>query len=315
MTRNKIPAFGGDAMGAPLKCRPALVADLGPILEFQDKGLNVMTNMVYNIPINLLAKYRGRKVVVRSYDPEELVKALSGYDMENLIAVQLLSMSGDIDALADWGCGIPVDLVMLHPETEFPILYRHAKLVDKHPLRVCIPVVNGFSKAVKVAASLKLLIKLEVLQPDPSLIEEIHRALNFYIHNPAVALPIEYFHSTFLAIYHNEPTSLWDVQEENPADIRYVTEDGKETVARRLGSTKITGNLDNFIGNLQGELFAEREECYECKFFKNCGSYFKWPNKNYRCDGVKTLFYAIDEAAREMKDNITVFHQPQKGVA
>lgn len=278
-------------------------------------SVNVMNEVVYNIPINLFADYRGRKVIVRSYDPEEMVMALSGSDMENLIAVQLLSMTGNIDVLGNWGYGIPVDLVMLHPQDEFACLYRHAKLQDRHPLRVCIPVVNGFSKAVKVAASLKLFIKLEIGQPDPSLIEEIHRVLNFYIHNTSVALPIEYFHSTFLSMYHSEQSSLWDVQEENPASIRYVTEDGRETIARRLGSGRITGDLDTFIAELETKLLGDRDECYGCRYFKNCGGYFKWPSKSYRCDGVKTLFNTLDDAAQEMRDQISILMHTQKGAA
>jgi hypothetical protein len=277
-------------------------------------GANVLNEVVYNIPINLFGGYKGRKVIVRSYEPEEIV-ALSGGDMENLIAVQLLSMNGNVDVLGNWGYGIPVDLVMLHPQSEFPSLYRHAKLQDRHPLRVCIPVVNGFSKAVKVAASLKLFIKLEIGQPDPSLIEEIHRVLNFYIHNPSVALPIEYFHSTFLAMHHSEQSSLWDIQEEDPAIIRYVTEDGKETIARRLGCGRTAGDPETFVAEFQNALFAERVECYECQYFKNCGGYFKWPNKAYPCDGIKTLFSTISNAAREMRDEIAVLIHTREGAA
>jgi hypothetical protein len=273
-----------------------------------------MSEVVYNIPINLISGYVGRKIIVRSYEPEQIVSSLSGSDMENLIAVQLLSMTSNADALGNWGYGIPVDLVMLHPQSEFPCLYRHARLLDRHPLRVCIPVVNGFSKAVKVAASLKLFIKLEIGQPDPSLIEEIHRVLNFYVHNPLVTLPIEYFHSTFLAMHQSEQSSIWDVQDENPAAFRYVTEDGKETIVRRTGNGRTIGNLDTFVVDLQSTLLAERDECYNCQYFRNCGGYFKWPNRAYRCDGVKALFSALGAAAQEMREDIAVM-RTRKGAA
>jgi len=273
-----------------------------------------MSEVVYNVPINLIAGYVGRRIIVRSYDPEEIVSALSGSDMEKLVAVQLLSMTSNADALANWGYGIPIDLVMLHPQSEFPCLYRHAKLLDRHPLRVCIPVVNGFSKAVKVAASLKLLIKLEIGQPDPSLIEEIHRVLDFYVHNPLVALPIEYFHSTFLAMHQSEESLIWDIQEENPAFFRYVTEDGKETIARCTGSSRTISNLDSFVADLLSTLLAQRDECYGCEYFRNCGGYFKWPSRAYRCDGVKTLFSALGAAAREIREDIEVMHA-RKGAA
>jgi hypothetical protein len=280
-----------------------------------DQGYEVMTEIVYNIPISMFSGYRGKNVIVRSYDPVEMVMSLSDYDLDHLVAVQLLSMTGNVDVLTNWGNGIPIDLLMLHPQTEFPFLYRYAKLLNRHPLRVCIPVVSGFSKAVKVATSLKLFVKLEIGQPDPSLIDEIHRVLNFYIHNPTVALPIEYFHSTFLAMYHSEQSSLWDVQEENPSNIRYVTEDGRETIARRLGTDRAEGNFDNFVADWQSSMIAEKTECYDCQYFRHCGSYFKWPRKTYRCDGVKSLFGTLEEAAQEMQGEITVLTQAQKGVA
>ena len=47
-----------------------------------------MSEVVYNVPINLIAGYVGRRIIVRSYDPEEIVSALSGSDMEKLVAVQ-----------------------------------------------------------------------------------------------------------------------------------------------------------------------------------------------------------------------------------
>jgi len=273
-----------------------------------------MTEVVYNIPVSLFSSYVGRKVILRSYDPVEMVMSLTDCDIENVVAIQLLSMTGNVDVLSNWGYGIPIDLLMAHPQTDFPFLYRYAKLLDRHPLRVCIPVVNGFSKAVKVATSLKLFVKLEIGQPDPSLIDEIHRVLNFYIHNPSVALPIEYFHSTFLAMYHSEQSSLWDVQEENPATIRYVTEDGREHIAR-LGSARVEGDLDTFVADLQSEMLSEKAECCDCRYFRHCGSYFKWPRKTYRCTGVKSLFCTLDEAAQEMQGEITVMMQMQKGVA
>ena len=273
-----------------------------------------MNEVVYNIPISLIAGYSGRKIIVRSYDPEELVSAVEGSNLENLVAIQLLSMTSNADALANWGHGIPVDLVMLHPQSEFQCLYRHARLLDGHPMRVCIPVVIGFSKAVKVAASLKLFVKLEIGQPDPSLIEEMHRVLNFYVHHPLVALPIEYFHSTFIAMHQSAQSSLWDVQEENPAAFRYVTEDGKETIGRRAGSGRTISNLETFVAELQRSVLNERDECYECGYFKNCGGYFKWPSRGYRCDGVKTLFSTLGAAAQEMREDIAVMHS-QKGAA
>src|SRR5262245_53520205 len=269
-----------------------------------------MTTIVYHIPVSLVAAYRGRRVIVRAHDPAELVQALPESTHDNLVGVQLLSLTTDAEALADWGYAVPVELAMRHPETEFPLLYRHAKLLDKHPLRVAIPVVPGFSKAVKIATSLQFTVKLEVGQPDPALIEELRAVLDFYLHHSSVSQPIEYFHTTLLSFYHRDPVTVWEIQEEDPGSLRYVTDDGQETLARRLVSGEIgsvTGDLDAFLSDLKMAVLAEQNECSHCEFFMNCGGYFKWPRKEYSCEGVKTLFRTVREAAGELAHELTAF--------
>jgi hypothetical protein len=269
-----------------------------------------MTTIVYHIPVSLVTAYRGRRVIVRAHDPTTLAKALPESEHERLVGVQLLSLTTDADALADWGYAVPVELTMRRPETEFPLLYRHAKLLDKHPLRVAIPVVPGFSKAVKIATALQFAVKLEVGQPDSATVEELRTVLAFYLHHSSVSQPIEYFHSTLLSFYHRDPVTLWDMQEEDPASLRYVTDDGQETIARRFVSgnvSAVTGSLNTFLTDLKAIVLAEQSECSHCEFFANCGGYFKWPHKEYACDGVKTLFRTLREAAGEVAHDLTAF--------
>jgi len=64
------------------------------------------------------------------------------------------------------------------------------------------------------------------------------------------------------------------------------------TVQNRLQclvNESVTGDLDFFAADLWESLLAERSECCNCEFFENCGGYFKWPNKDYKCDGVMEL--------------------------
>jgi hypothetical protein len=269
-----------------------------------------MTTVVYHIPLHLVAAYRGRKVIVRAQDPAELVQALSERDREHLVGVQLLALTADVEALADWGPAVPVELAMFHPQEEFPLLYRHAKLLGKHPVRVSLPVVPGFSKAVKVATSLRFSVKLEVNQPDPTVVEELRGVVAFYLHHPSVSQPVEYFHSTLLSFYHHDPVTLWDVQEEDPAVLRYVTEDGRETVARRFvnaSAGSVTDDLGSFVADLKTKLLAEGGECASCEFFAHCGGYFKWPHRDFGCDSVKTVFHALREAAGELEHDLATF--------
>src|SRR4029453_7395373 len=167
--------------------------------------VQVSRMVVYNIPVHLVPTYRGREILVRSQDPAALVQALPDGDLDKLVGVQLLSLAADVDTLANWGYGVPVELVMLSPETEFPLLYRHAKLLDKHPVRVSIPALPGLFKAVKVASSLGVPVKLEVGQPEPDTIEALQSVLDFYLHHPSVSQPVEFFHTSLLSFYNQAP--------------------------------------------------------------------------------------------------------------
>jgi hypothetical protein len=267
--------------------------------------------MVYNIPVNLVSAYRGRYVIVRSERAQEIVEALPDGDLEKVQSVQLLSLSGEVDVMAGWGYAIPVELVMRDPVTEFALLYRHARLIDKHPVRASIPAVPGLSKAVRIANSLQFRVKLELGQPEPAALAELQTALDFYLHNSSVSQPIEFFHTTLRSFYKYDPQTLWDIQEEDPAYLRYVTEDGQERIARRMVSVDVLDNLDTFIEDLQRELLGERaekhSECSDCEFLANCGGYFKWPNRDYRCDGVKSVFRTLRESAAELRQDLDTF--------
>jgi hypothetical protein len=212
--------------------------------------------------------------------------------------------------MAGWGYAIPVELVMRDPVTEFALLYRHARLIDKHPVRVSIPAIPGLSKAVRVASSLQFAVKLELGQPEPAAVTELQTALDFYLHNSSVSQPIEFFHTTLRSFYKFDPQTLWDVQEEDPAYLRYVTEDGRERIARRIVSVDALDNLDTFIEDLQKELLGEcgnHSKCSDCEFLAYCGGYFKWPNRGYRCDGVKSVFRILREAAAELRQELDNF--------
>jgi hypothetical protein len=269
--------------------------------------VKAMSRVVYNIPVQLVPAYQGREVIVRAQDPTALVQALPEGALNKLVGVQLLSLTATVDVLADWGYGVPVELVMRSPETEFPLLYRHAKLLDKHPVRVAISVLPAFFKAVKVANALRFTVKLDVGQPAPAAITALQEVLDFYLHHTAVAQPVEFFHTALLSLYHQEPVTLWDVQEEDPAYVRYVTDDGRETMARYPSGAMVRGALGSFVADFQLALLAEQGECCTCEFFAHCGGYFKWPHQDYDCSGVKTLFRTLQDASAALRHDLNTF--------
>ncbi len=267
-----------------------------------------MNSVIYNIPVHLFETYRDQKVIVRSNDARELAERLSQTDMENVLYVQLLSLSGDVEPLANWGEAVPVDIFLQNPAVEFPLLYNFSKLLDKHPIRVSISVKPGFLKAVKLALALNFAVKLEVGQPDQGLIEEMAEVLDLYLHRPTVAQPVEYFHSLFLSFYQREPfQNLWLIQEEDPELFRFITDEGEETVSQRFGNVELNGDGGS-VGIEQREaLSSEKSECDGCEYFDRCGGYFKWPDREFGCEGVKTLFATLNNAAEELRNDLAAF--------
>lgn len=271
-------------------------------------------SVVYNIPTRMVEEYRGHPVIVRSDQASELVARLSKEDLKYLVCVQLLSLDGEVDDLIHWGDLVPVDLVMRDP-AEFPKLYRYSDLLENHPVRVSIPVAPGCYKAVKLAVSLNFAVKLVIAQqPTQALIEELAQVLDLYLHRPNVAQPVEYFHSTFLAFYHGAAPTLWSVQEEDPTVIRYITDDGKETISPRLNGFAFGTDCGAVVADYQRALLAEKGECESCEFWDNCGGYFKWPDRQYPCDGVKSLFRTLKEAAGELQRELKSFDASQGGM-
>jgi hypothetical protein len=265
--------------------------------------------VVHNIPVRLAPHYAGQDVIVRTSDPLLLTESLREPDLEHLVSIQLLSLKTKVEPLATWGYAVPVELIMREPEEEYPWLYRHAKLLDKHPVRVLIPAVGNFSRAVKVSTSLQFSVKLEVGQISSDVASELLNVLDFYLHHPVLSQPVEFFHSALEGFYHQQPVELWDIQEENPSYVRYVTDDGAITLTREGPRVDAASNLGTFVSDLKTEILAARGECSSCEFFEHCGSYFKWPDKHYDCVHVKVVFASLKDAARELGRDIEKFVQ------
>lgn len=265
-----------------------------------------MNELIHNIPLHRLPNYRMGPLIVRADEPEALITALMAEDPARVVAVQLLSLATDSERMNAWATGLPVELAMADPAAEFPLLYRHTNLLDQHPVRVVIPVCPGFTNAVKVALALNFAVRLELGQPEPALIEELAAVLEFYLHQPTVAQPIDYFQSALLGFYHQEPASLWAVLDEDPEWLRYVVDDGAASLYGRLAGVEITLAPDAGLEVWIEQVLAAGEECQACEFRQSCGGYFKWPRRDYDCAGVKRLFSALREAAEELRHDLGI---------
>ena len=203
--------------------------------------------IVYNIPDTMIEAYRGRHLIVRGHDPSMMVQRLATHNVETLAYLQILGAGGNLDGLMRWEHAVPVDLVVQNPEADLPLLYRYTPMRAERPVRVSVAVMPGFSKVVRLALSLDFAVKLELFQPEPALIDELLHIAGLYLHQSTVSHPVEYIHSMFLAFYHGDPINLWTVQEEDPACMRYITDQGTETISRRFAGVDLNQDITSFI--------------------------------------------------------------------
>ncbi|PWT92507.1 MAG: hypothetical protein C5B55_06310 [Blastocatellia bacterium] len=264
------------------------------------------TSLVYNIPAKLIETYRGHNLIVRSFSSFELANCFLRADITDIRFAQLLSVESDTSALEGSGEGIPLEIFLEDPE-QYHQLYRFVNLLDSHPVRIAIPVVAGFSDAVKQASSLDFCVKLELFQPAESLIDELEFVLDLYLHRIYIRQPIDFFQTTLLSFYRDEPVSLWQIAEENPEQVRYITDEGEETISKRFVGARIEGEIGNFTERFSQKLISERRECHECEFFNRCNGYFKWPDRNYRCDGIKRIFHTLKRATQEVRQDLAAY--------
>jgi hypothetical protein len=251
------------------------------------------SDLIYDVPASLAKAYRGKHVKLRTTDPGSIVESLTEKDLDCLISIQIEYLDCDIERLQQSGYALPLELMMTDPVADLSKLYAFSVLVESFPIRACISLAPGFGKAVRVAAALHFAVKLELGQPEASIIPELTDILDFYLHSSGVTEPIEFFHSLLLACYHEHPISLWEIQEEDPLIIRHVDDEGNVSFPGRLVGCD-TLPVDP----------AGYTDCHSCSYLGSCRGYFKWPDHDYDCEGVKELFARIKAAAVQLRTDI-----------
>jgi hypothetical protein len=253
----------------------------------------------YNVPVSLLDSFPHEQVILRSRDVSELVESLGKITSEKLCFVQLLTPKLDTRPLLKLKAPVLIDLIV-DDSADFALLYKHSEMFGTHPVRVTVTAAPGFTKTARLAISLGLPVKLEVTQPDRTVVDELLALLDHYLHHTTVTQPMEFFHSVLMGFYSKAPGNLWEIQEEEPSLFRYVTDAGDITISRRLPITIDPVQGDTFLTDLRAKLSREQAECGACEFFPCCAGYFKLPDPGYRCDSVRDLFTVIQDTASEL---------------
>lgn len=257
--------------------------------------------LIYNIPAASLSSYRDKVVSIRSNEGRKLTEAFSKMPRQQLWSLQVLSVDCDTDGLLHLSDSVPIELVVDDPATEAAGLYRFSEFIQKHPVRVTVKVAPGMTKAVKIAQALNFNVKLDIDQPNASQVDELLALAGYYVRGSTVGSSIEPFESLFLSFCREKPMSLWNLQEEDPKVDRYVSDDGTVALSKRLAALAIPENQFASFLEQSASVCRVDDECSGCDFFSRCQSFFKLPDKSYRCDHVKRIFVLLNEAAMELK--------------
>ena len=131
---------------------------------------------------------------------------------------------------------------------------------------------------------MQLPVRLLPGQPSAEALAELTEAAHFYLHDPMVEMPVEFFHSLLAELRGTENGTLWSMLEEDPM----IFARGEAQRPR------------DFVETHLARLIGHGAECAACRWQKVCAGYFKWPDPAYACAGVKQLFATIESAADEI---------------
>lgn len=195
---------------------------------------------------------------------------------------------------------VAIDVVIGDPALEFSRLYQLVDVSRIRDVRVSIPIRTGFLKALRLAASLQFPVRLLPGQVPPDLFPELQEALEFYLYDPQVEAPIEFFHSALASARGKSLGGLWTVLEQDPGVFQHFDEEGRE----KLPSAEFRGEAQDFLAWYQEQLTSRNAECVSCRWRDYCGGYFKLPDPEYSCQGVIKILDRLQIAASEMEEDL-----------
>ena len=216
-----------------------------------------------------------------------------------LLEVVGLINDPEVWALAAQGTmPIPLDVILEDPAAEFSSLYRLVDVRNTRPVRVTIPARPGFKKALRLAVSLQLPVRILPGQPDAGVLTELAEAADFYLHDSMVDVPVEFFHSLFAAFCGTGGGTLWSFLEQDPAECPRRDDAGQALQPPDFVETHLT------------RIVSEGGECASCRWQPQCAGYFKFPESSYDCAGVKQLFAKLETAADELRRDVATHSAP-----
>ncbi len=219
-------------------------------------------------------------------------------------ALQWIQVENLLDEPEAWataarkGNDVAIDVIVSDPASQYAAIYRLVDVRNVRPVRVTIPVVEGFLKSLRLAISVHLPVRLLPGQPGPEAIGELEEALEYYLHDPMVEVPVEFFHSMLALARGGSGPELWVATEQDP-DVFALPD---WTLPKDVG----------FVDQHIARLVEAGAECATCSWKVVCRGYFKVPDPEYSCAGIIPLFDRIGRAGAEMKKDLAAYGSTNK---
>ena len=240
--------------------------------------------------------------IVRSREQLEAGLANSSPELQWLQVEDLLDDEESWRIAARGSSDVPLDVIIDDPATQFSQIYQLTDVFAAREVRVSIPIKPGFLKALRIAVSLRLSVRLLPGQPDLESVKELEQALQFYLHDPMVETRIEPFHSVLAGLTGEESGSLWRILEQDPAVFLHRNSAG-DPVLPFNDQIAIHEQVETQFS----KLIESGAECATCPWSEGCRGYFKHPAPDYGCQGVKRIFGVLEVAAAEIQEDLSRF--------
>jgi hypothetical protein len=258
------------------------------------------------VPSDLVMEQGDRPFVVIVRSREELGQWLS-HPPAGLQRLEVNGLLADPDAwepATQSSSNVPLDVFLASPGLQFSDLYRLVEVCAVRDVRVSMPASPGFLRALKLAVALRLPVRLLPGQPAPEVCAELTEAVTFYLRDPMVETPMEFFHSVMAFMCGGDTGSLWTILEEDPALFLRQDPEGRSRLPRVSGSPSPEVSLPTFVETRFKQLVEQDTECTTCPWRQICQGYFKWPDPSYDCREIKQLFSIIKAAADEVRQEL-----------
>jgi hypothetical protein len=252
-------------------------------------------------------------VVIRSASCQEVVRA---YEIlrNRLGEVELAGLGDELFRLSELPVGLALT-VKLHPKDAAQV-YTNTWLADRFPLVVLMDVDAGLLQGVRIITSAMVPVTLNL--------DELHdagdlmAAFLYYVHEPHLRTPVEFFHSMFHAFLKKASVSLAEIYPESPEALLYVDESGRVTCSARLA------RAGRFFGEVSDRLrideqspvykdlilrkknlFLSSSPCVSCEQFDLCEGYLRSVDQGFDCEPFWNVFAELKAKAWEIAEDLS----------